>query len=99
MAAGEGIPGRSANLDCRFSPMTSPPIPETPPPEERSRHRLVLAERPPPPLGPPWKSWARRGGRVLAFLALVGTTAAVVVGLGVYYVFSEELPEIPRVAA
>jgi len=79
--------------------MTSPPIPESPPPEDRSRHRLILTERPPPPPGPPWKFWAHRSGRVLAFLVLVGATAAVVGALGVYYAFSEGLPEIPRVAA
>src|SRR5499427_4954005 len=79
--------------------MTSPPIPETPPPEERSRHQLLLTLRPLPPPGPPWKFWLRRGGRVLAFLALVGVTAALVGTIGVYYAFSEGLPEIPRVAA
>ena len=79
--------------------MTSPPIPESAPPEDRSRHRLVLAERSPPPPGPPWKFWARRGGRVFAFFALVGGTAALVGAIGVYYAFSEGLPEIPRVAA
>ena len=79
--------------------MTSPPIPEPAPPENRSRHRLVLAERSPPPPGPPWKFWARRGGRVFAFFALVGGTAALVGAIGVYYAFSEGLPEIPRVAA
>jgi len=99
MAAGDGSPGGSDNLCSRFNPMTSPPIPESPPPEDRSRHRLILAERPPPPPGPPWKFWARRSGRVLAFLVLVGATAAVVGALAVYYAFSEGLPEIPRVAA
>ncbi|HEY1418816.1 MAG TPA: transglycosylase domain-containing protein, partial [Myxococcaceae bacterium] len=78
--------------------MTSPPVPENPQPE-RARHRLVLAERPPPPPGPPWKTWLRRSARVLAFVGLVGATAAIVLLLGGYYAFSEGLPEIPRVAA
>src|SRR5262252_3961941 len=79
--------------------MTSPPLSENPPPGPGQRHRLVLAERPAPPPGPPWQMWTRRVARVLAYLALVGMTAAVFVGLGVYYAFSEGLPEIPRVAA
>ena len=32
MAAGEGLPGGSDNLGCRFSPMTSPPSPSLPSP-------------------------------------------------------------------
>ena len=86
-------------ISLPLQPHGVPPIPETPPPEDRSRHRLVLAVRPPPPPGPPWKFWRAGAARVLAFLALVGTTAAAVGVLGVYYAFSEGLPEIPRVAA
>ncbi|MGZ5958602.1 MAG: transglycosylase domain-containing protein, partial [Myxococcaceae bacterium] len=74
------------------------PSSESPPPEDRARHRLILPERP-PPSGPPWKQWLRRSWKLLAFLALVGGTAAVVGAMIVYYIFSQGLPEIPRIAA
>ena len=48
------------------------PTSETPSPDDRARHRLVLAEPPPPPPGPPWKVWLRRSARVLAFLGAGG---------------------------
>src|SRR5262249_8297298 len=54
---------------------------------------------PPPPSGTPWQRRLRVASKVLGWIALTGVTAAVVVGLAVYYVFSDGLPEIPRVSA
>ena len=78
--------------------MPSAPLPSHPTPEDRAHHRLILAE-PPPPSGPPWKRRLRGAAKVLAWLTLTGATAALVGSLAVYYVFSEGLPEIPRVSA
>lgn len=67
------------------------PEPAAPPPPDRKQHRLVLEE-------PPRKKGFLRGfARVVAFLLLVGATAATTVGLGLYYVYSDGLPEIPKV--
>jgi penicillin-binding protein 1A len=46
---------------------------------------------------PPRRNWAVRLLKAIAWTGLVGGTAAGVAGLGIYYHYSEDLPEIPRV--
>ena len=78
--------------------MPSAPLPRRPTAEDRQHHQLVLATPPPPP-GPPWKRRLRTASKVLGWLLLTGATGAVVAALAAYYVFSEGLPEIPRISA
>ena len=66
----------------------STPDPKT---TDRKRSRLVLEGVPPP------RPWKRRIALTLAWLGLTGLTAALVGVLGVYYVFSRDLPAIPKV--
>ena len=58
---------------------------------DRSKHRLVLRNVRKPSQGK--KRWARVG----VFVASVGITAATVIFLGLYYKYSEGLPDIPKV--
>lgn len=76
-----------------MNPSAEPPGP--PPPAEpgvdRRRFRLELGDI------PPRRSWKWRLAKVAGWLVLVGGTAVAVAGLGIYYRFSEGLPEIPEV--
>ncbi|MDQ3265451.1 MAG: PBP1A family penicillin-binding protein [Myxococcota bacterium] len=66
--------------------------PQTPPPPvDRSSHRLVLEEP------ERTRNWKRTTAKLLGWLLLVGVTAGVTGGLGIYYVYSDGLPEIPKV--
>src|SRR4051794_39207037 len=59
--------------------------------QDRSKHRLVLRNVPKPYKGR--SRWVRVG----VFLVSVGLTAAAALFLGLYYKYSEGLPDIPRV--
>lgn len=68
-----------------------PPPPVEPPPPDRNSTMLVLDDVP-----------RKRGFfvgllKLLLWAALTGLTAAALAGLGIYYKFSEGLPEIPKV--
>jgi penicillin-binding protein 1A len=78
--------------------MALPQLPQRPTPADRAHHRLVLIE-PPLPAGPPWQRRLRTASKVLGWLFLTGITGAVLGGLGLYYAFSEGLPDIPRISA
>ncbi len=75
------------------APVDVPPRTPTPPANgvPRSKHRLVLTDIPERPRG--WKRWVRPVG----LLVCIGATAAFVGVLGLYYKYSDGLPDIPRV--
>ncbi len=60
-------------------------------PADRPKHKLVLVNVPPPPTG--WRRWAQLAGLV----GLIGLTGVTMVMLGLYYKYSEGLPDIPKV--
>src|SRR5690349_3583388 len=68
-----------------------PDEPQTDPKARRSQFRLVLEDV------PPARSWKKRFLFFALWSGLVGATAALMGVLGLYYKFSQNLPDIPKV--